>query len=382
MLVAGTNSYMLHDRLRDHVKETRSWKDQFQKDAQARIQLAINTTIGKLRNDIPRFAEDHCEDREINTTWGRKVESAGINERAREVQEQLQEEVREKIRTLVEEIDYELITAQARFIRTNIEAGYIRDHRRIWNRAVTGLASAFGAAAIAARFTYPPLAVPLGFASIAVKKVGSFFSRRFRDKAKQRQDEIAKIKTNLEENLNQIERQLKREMDRYLKMSLADTHINGTINILETLQENMEHAAKFYREQANVLREKILDMNKQIVMYALERTGDDTRLLDPMTIARAPGQGIAVRSTNNTAITSDNVKAIQEAIQEPIEVIPSPWSDRQVAQWAIDLEGSDEIGIDQARGTAQVKHANRSPETPSRTIMVEQITGLHIINSG
>ena len=382
MLATKKNSYDLHDRLRDHAQETRSWKGQFQKDAQARIQSAINNTIGKLRNDIPSFAEDHCEDSEINTAWRLKVESIGINGRAREVQEQLQEQVRGKIRTLVEEIDYELITAQARFGTTTIHAGYIRDHKRIWNRTVTGVTSAIGTAAAAAFFTFPPLAVPLGIASVAVKLIGSFLSKLIGDRAQRRQEATAKIRTDLEENLDQIEGQLKRDMDKYFRADLVETQINGTIHTLETLQESANQAAKFYHAQADALRENVLDMNKQMVTYALEREGNDTSLLDLITIARAPGQGMAVRARNDAALTKDNIRAIQEAVQEPVEVIPSLWSDRRVIQWAIDLEGADEIDIDQRRGTAQVKHATRSPETPARTIMAEQITGLNIINTG
>ena len=383
MVIAGTNSHVVQDRLSDHVKETKTWRDQFRREAQAKIQSVINSTIGRLRRDTYAFAEEHCEDKDINRAWQQKVESAGINERIRELQAQLQTQARIKISTLVEEIGHELENVQARFSRTNLKAGPIRDHRKIWNRGVTGITSALGAAALAAMFVFPPLASPLRILTGAVGLIGKGLGSLFGNKAKRRQEVVSQITPVLEESLNRIESQLRRDMDKFLRVDLIDTQINGTINTLETIADSTGRAAKFYREQAETLNGKVIDMNRQMVIDALNHAGEDGLMLDGATVARAPGQGTAVKPENKIGPTSENIMKVQAIVQEPVEIIPPHWSDRRVVQWAIDLEESDdEIRIDRDRGTAQVKHADQSPETPAKTTMAEQLTGLHIVNTG
>ena len=383
MMMAGTSSYAIHDRLSDHVKETKTWREQFQREAQARVQSAINSTIGRLSRDIPTFAEEHCEDEDINRAWQQKVESAGINERIKELQEQLQTRARIKIRTLVEEVGYEFETVQTVFARTTIETGPIRDHRKTWNWSVTGVTSALGVASAAAFFVFPPLALPLGILAGGIALVGKVLGGLLGNKPKRRQEEVSRISPMLQENLSRIEGRLKRDLDKFIRVDLIDTLINGTINTLETIAVSAGQAARFYRDQADALNRKVLDMNWQMVTDALKHAGEYWRALDGATVARAPGQGLAVRPGNNMDLTNDNIMKVQAIVQEPLETIPPHWSDRRVVQWAVDLEeGADEIRIDWDKRTAQVKHANQAPETPARTTMAEQLTGLHIVNTG
>ena len=331
MMIAGTESYVLHDHLSDRVKETKTWRNQFQREAQARAQSAINSTIGKLRRETYAFAEEHCEDEGINRAWQQKVESAGINEQIRELQAQLQREAREKINTLVEEIGYELKSVQTAFARTNTETEPIRDHKKVWNWSVTGVSAILGLAATAIFFT--PLALPtapLWIAAGAVSLIGRLTSRLFGNKAKRRQEAVSRIRPELEESLNRIESQLKRDLDKLIRMDLIDTQINGTINTLETTADSARQAAKFYRNQAETLRGKVIDMNREMVRDALNHAGEDGCTLDWATVARAPGQGTAVKPENNMGLTNDDIMKVQAIIQEPVETILPHWSDRRV----------------------------------------------------
>ena len=169
MLVAGTNSYFIHDRLNDHARETRTWRDRFQRDAQTRVQSVLNSTTGRIRQETPAFAEDHCEDQDINQAWQQKIRSALIERRTEEAQQQLQQQVSDKLRTLNEEIGQEIKNIQTRLTMTNITAGRIRDHRRTWNWGTLGASGVLGIAyAAAAASIIPPLApftLPLAIAA-------------------------------------------------------------------------------------------------------------------------------------------------------------------------------------------------------------------------
>ena len=307
MLAAGTNSYLIHDRLNDHVRETKAWRNQFQRDAQTRTQSALNTTTGRLRREIPGFAEDQ----EINRAWQQKVQSANIDHRAREAQEELQNQVSDKIRTLTEDIGQEIKSVQTRLVTTTIAAGRIRDHRKIWNWGAIGVSGALGVAAAAAAVSIiPPLApfaLPLAIAAGAVGIVGKLSGRFFGNSAKRRQEAVARIRPELERHLDQLETQLRRDLDVFVRTDLLGTHVNGAIDILETLADSASQAAKFYRQQAEALNEMLLDMNRELFTAALEHAGGDPCALDSSTVARSPGRAAAVKPGDDTNPTSQDI---------------------------------------------------------------------------
>ena len=55
MLVCSNAAYEIMDRLKDHVGETETWRQQFKRDASQRIRSALNGAIGTLRREIPAF---------------------------------------------------------------------------------------------------------------------------------------------------------------------------------------------------------------------------------------------------------------------------------------------------------------------------------------
>ena len=108
MLTARQYAYELHDRIKDHAKETRTWQKQFRQSGITRINELLKNTIGKLRADIPAFVEINCENETLSKQWERKIQQADIEEQIRQFQEELQQQCYDKVKTLIEEIDQEL----------------------------------------------------------------------------------------------------------------------------------------------------------------------------------------------------------------------------------------------------------------------------------
>ena len=130
MMDASGKAYTLHDRLRDHGKETRTWREQFRRRCNGRLQALINRTVGALRADIPGFADCHCENEHIGQLWQLKVEGANIDEQMQELQRDLHREAVDKIRTLGEELAKEMELLSAEFEAPELKGGRIRNHRK------------------------------------------------------------------------------------------------------------------------------------------------------------------------------------------------------------------------------------------------------------
>ena len=218
MMDASGKAYMLHDRLRDHGKETRTWREQFRRRCNGRLQAMINRTAGALRTDIPGFADCHCENDHIGQLWRLKVEGANVDEQMQELQRDLHGEAVDKIGTLGEELAKELELLSAEFEAPNLKGGRIANHRRIWDWGTRGLAGALNLASWAVRATpFLPLAPFLKGASMAVGLVGPAFRGKFGDKDQRRREAIGNNTLALNRSLDQLETSAREIFTRWME---------------------------------------------------------------------------------------------------------------------------------------------------------------------
>ena len=139
MMEAADTARSLHERIRDHARETRTWREQFRQRADTRIQALINETIGQPRTAMPAFAEQNCENEQIAELWQWRVEQAGIDGKANELHTELVQEAERKLKTLSEEMDQELEAFNAKMEAPDISGKKIRNHRRVWDWGTTKL---------------------------------------------------------------------------------------------------------------------------------------------------------------------------------------------------------------------------------------------------
>ena len=382
MLMAGATAWELHDRIQDYVKETRTWRGEFQKDATAGVQELLNSTIGRLRAAIPGFVESNCEDRELAEKWSRRVRRAGINGRVQELQRDLHQRVVDKVNTLIQELDQELRIAQAPVVQPDLVTGPIADHRKRWNWGATGVTSALGIATTISAFTFPPLAIPLGIATAVVGIIGRIIGGFLGNKAQRRQEAIARITPELHKHLDQIQSDLKRQLDRWLRNDLMEQQVNTAIAQLESAATGIQQAAAFYQAQAASLNQQFLNGNQQLLRTALEHIGEDTGATEQMVTARVPGQGIVIRAGPGAKLPQTTIDRLRAVLQEPVSLIPERWLAKQVIRWGRGrgTEPND-ISIDRDRATVRVAHDIQDPSTATRISMAQQLTGLHIRNS-
>ncbi len=382
MLTAGTSAWELHDRIRDHAKETRAWREEFRKEADARIQGVLFSTIGRLRASIPAFVEANCEDTELAEKWAQRVERAGINSEVRDLQQDLQQRVVDKIYTLTQELDQELQGVQATMTQPDLITGPIADHRKRWSWGTTGVTSVLGIATTISAFTVPPLAIPLGIATAVVGVIGRIIGGFLANKAERRQEAIARITPELQRHLDQIQSDIKGQLDSWLLHDLIERHLDTTVAQLETSAADLGQAAVFYRSQSASLNQRLLSLNRQLLEAALKHICEGLATSENLVIARVPGQGITLKASGMDLITAEAIEQLRLVIQEPVYVIPAEWTTEQVILWGTGRQTSlNDIRIDWDRATAHAPHDDEDPATAARISMAQQLTGLHIRNS-
>ena len=382
MLEAADTARSLHKRIRDRAQETRTWREQFRQHANTRIQTLINETTGHLRTVIPAFAEQNCEEEDIAELWNRRVEQTDINGKANELQRILSQEAERKLKTLLEEMDQELETFNARMETPDISGKKIRNHRKILDWGTMGISSALGLAAMAGRLIPPlaPFSIALNIAAAAVRLAGRVLRGRFSDRDKQRREAIGGITSELNLNLNTLEASTRVQLQEWLKDSLLGGRVDHIINHLEKAGSDTFRAAGFFREQADSLNERQMALNKRMLRKALESISGEHTLQEDTAVARLPGQLIAVR--NWRGLRNTDLAELEILLQERVETIPAGASSKQIISWATGGRiDPDAITMDEQASVAYVPYDESFRETRDRMNVAMQLTGLYIKNT-
>ena len=382
MLEAADTALSLHKRIRDRAQETRTWREQFRQHANTLIQTLINETIGPLRTAIPSFAEQNYENEQIAELWRWRAEQAGISGKANDLQRKLSQEAERKLKTLLEEMDQELETFNARMETPDISGKKIRNHRKILDWGTMGISSALGLAAMAGRLIPPlaPFSIALNIAAAAVRLAGRVLRGRFSDRDKQRREAIGGITSELNLNLNTLEASTRVQLQEWLKDSLLGGRVDHIINHLEKAGSDTFRAAGFFREQADSLNERQMALNKRMLRKALESISGEHTLQEDTAVARLPGQLIAVR--NWRGLRNTDLAELEILLQERVETIPAGASSKQIISWATGGRiDPDAITMDEQASVAYVPYDESFRETRDRMTIAMQLTGLYIKNT-
>ena len=383
MLVCSNAAYEIRDRLKDHVGETETWRQQFKRDASQRIRSAFNGAIGTLRREIPAFAEDHCEDKQLSEKWNQRVQRAQINRSIQKAQRELHQTCVDKAQSLAVDLEREMATLSAQFQGSRIPTGPIANHRKIWDWSVLGISSGLGVAGLASWVGLLPLfsnpiTLPIGIAVAVVAAVGATGRWLLGTRSKRRQKAIDNIVPQLHESLNKLESQAKDDFDRWVQQELVGGIVAKLIEQLEDAVRNADYAAHFYRQQAEALNRQQETLNRQLLKAAQSHVGATEYNADDMTVARVPGRMLAIRNHQGIELAPDLANRIGQVLQEKVICLPHNWTEREIINWA--TGNGSYVAIDQDRSTARAGFDPDDPKTWIRVSIAQQLTNLHIIN--
>ena len=383
MLTLKESAYQIHDRLLNNSNETRTWQKQFRQIAINRMQSFITGTAGKLRTDIPAFAELHCENENLPRAWERKVKDADISKRAVQLQKDLQEEANEKLKTRIAELGQELEDLQFRLEPLTMETGKIANHRRTWDWTTQGISHTLAATAGILFFTpLSPLSLPVGITAAIVQGISLLFRKIFGNKAKRRQEAIQVISTELHKSLDDLEKTLSHQLTDWLDNQLIGTQMASVIRQFEAMASKTEQAAEFYQHQVEELNQRQQELNLTLLNAVMNHIGQDPASEEGLNVARTPGEAIGIHHTKGPALPRPSLELIQSILQEPIDLLPSRCSRKFIFQWAAGGDADHTpVDLDQKRKLARISGLKKDKATANRVDIAQQLTGFQITNS-
>ena len=383
MLSTAHLQQRLQARLADRAREAQSWCDQFPRRADARVDGLIRQTIGNLRREIPSFAEQYCEDKTLPDKWNTKVRAANIEREAKALQESLARECQEYFEELIQEIQEEIRILEMSFQKVSIEAGPIRNTRRMWNRGV-GLASA-GLGGVTAGFFWAGAALgwnPLGWALIGtgvVISIAGLMGRIIGSRDKKRREAIAEITTKLRESMEDIENQIRNSMRQWLD-DLTAQYLNKVTASLNSLAQSNGQAAAVTRDIAWRSNDDLLAFNRETVGNALAHLGCADEIATVGAVARVPGQAIAFIARGDSKPDTDTIARLGTLLNEAVHVVSSDFSEISIIrQLAYEADRAGRVEIDRQTQTAYISDFPTDPKRKTGIRLAQQLTRLHII---
>ena len=113
---------------------------------------------------------------------------------------------------------------------------------------------------------------------------------------------------------------------------------------------------------------------------ALESISGEHTLHDDTTVARRPGQLIAVQALQ--VLRETYLTELESLLQERVETIPAGASSKHIISWATGGRADpDAITIDKQAGAAYVPYDETLGETRDRMNIAMQLTRLYIKNT-
>ena len=209
--------------------------------------------------------------------------------------------------------------------------------------------------------------------------VGRILRRWFGDRDKRRQEAIGEITPELHRTLNTLEASTRSHLQEWLKDSLLRGPVDRVIRQLEKAESDTLRAAGYYREQADSLNRRQMNLNQRLLQKALESIPGAPTLPEDTDVARVLGQLITVR--NRRALRKTDLTELESLLQERVETVPVTASSKEIISWATGgRTHPDSITTDDQSGAAYVPYDESIGGTGDRMSIAMQLTGLHIKN--
>jgi GTPase Era involved in 16S rRNA processing len=309
-------------------------RDVFVKSSKKRIESFMMRLKTEFRMDIATFSEDHYNDKMADIAWGELVKNKKLEDRCRELLDDMETEVDSIIQEMLREMTSELKYVSVESLERNFLTPELVDAKRIasWTSLVLGSGGAIAAYILSA--VGVSAAGPVGWIASAIGITGGI-SVLF---IESRIDKMAKARANLEKELSnsvnstcdniwlQLEKNLYRLVDGKIDLVLRElTEIEKVINSLASTQDVL----------ADSLRLELQSLNKtftgKIASAVFGEETADGYMSSIDTVSRIPGvcTMLALKETGSvddefkdklTELLSEEIRFVSASEETPVFV--------------------------------------------------------------
>lgn len=299
-------------------------RDVFVKSSKKRIESFMMRLKTEFRMDIATFSEDHYNDKMADIAWGELVKNKKLEDRCRELLDDMETEADSIIQEMLREMTSELKYVSVESLERNFLTPELVDAKRIasWTSLVLGSGGAIAAYILSA--VGVSAAGPVGWIASAIGITGGI-SVLF---IESRIDKMAKARANLEKELSnsvnstcdniwlQLEKNLDRLVDGKIDLVLRElTEIEKVINSLASTQDVL----------ADSLRLELQSLNKTFTgKIASAVFGEETAegyMSSIDTVSRIPGVCTMLALNEEGSIGDEFKDKLTELLSEEIRFV-------------------------------------------------------------
>lgn len=376
-------------RLQDRLREMETFRSQFRREASRKLDLLISSTIGDLRGQVPGFADQHCEDKQIHERWQTRVESYDIDGRLKRAIREVADECQTRLAEIVTDIETEIRILTQHQGNERVQHENIRDTRRWLRWGSQGLMAALSLGGAAAAFL-PILAVIPGVNVVAISLTvagalvgiaGRLLGRLFGSREEQRREAAQRVVQQIHEHLDNAEKTIRDTFNQWYDEAADRNAIRPAASEIRKLIQAARQAASITTNLSAQQRASLRELNLDLVGHALTHTGHEGERPKIAGAARLPGQATLLVMRDGQALSNEAMEALAEALAESVVCIAEGTPAREFIAQACGVADGD-VQIDDENSTAEVAWRQGDANVEVRVALARQITGLHIGNTG
>ena len=292
-------------------KKLQLWKEEFEQDAEKRIDSFVINLISELKKEVASFAEDNYDKSKADMKWKSTLEKHNIEARASELLNDLDHECENELLEICREINSELKFSHAIFSDKSIKMPILIDGKRVWNWATT-LTS--GGLMIASFF----VSGPIGWIGFGVGVLGWLGSFLFSDRETKIRDARRKLESKLSANLDKLGKELKIKMKKVFNDDIVMKQLDATSKSLNEVIHSLFILADIQFGLAKSLNYKMQELNKTVLAETIEYCGYSGLEWHIANVVRIPGSAMFIVLEDGKRFPDDAKRNISYLLKEQV----------------------------------------------------------------
>lgn len=347
------------------------WAEQFQSNGQERIDTFISKQMNFLRNEIPAFVEENYERSDAGDHWKRLIESQNIEQKAKQLAEELQGECKRKLLDIEQEVASELNLVGKLFDDRRISMDSIFDTKRAWNWVTHILSQGL---AIASLSTGGAAMV----ASVAVSLFGRFLSMWIEDRESKARKQREKFERQLQDDVDKKKKALRKKLGDWFRQDLLKKQVYVLLEKLDAVKSTVLKLADRQRNFAWLLIKEEKRLHRILINRAFSQIGYEHGENIISNIARLPDGPLIILIEPDTAFPEDIHRKLEELLGQEIRFAINTHNQMSILAQTI---GCDEgnIRIESGIRIAHVPIDDLDAISISRSKLAQQLTELHVM---
>jgi hypothetical protein len=350
-------------------RQLNEWAKVFKSDGLNRIDTLVAKLIDGLRQDVPNFAEEHYEDGHAGEKWNRHVQSSGINEKSEKLLSQLSQDCKKEMQEIARELKSELSKVADLSADNTIKMDGVFDSKKWWGRGYSALSLGL-------------ILLPGGWGlalSVAVGIVGSSFSYFFDDREKKVGNAREKLSKKLNEDIDKMERNLKRQLCDWFFNELIKKQVEVLLSDLRTIESALFELADAQRALAWSLNKRIRHLTKLLIEEGLKQVNASGMEYHLRSVARVPGCANMLLIAPETKFPEQIKIDLELLLGESIWFVIDNGNSKSILSQAIGRGCvRNKISIESKLKIAHIPLDELDALTLTRVNLAQQLTELHI----